>query len=467
MTGLQRHVVVGAADDAYEREADRVADAVVAGSVAPAPRAIQRLSEQPKGSAGHMPASVGQALSGTGHALEPSLRVEMERHFGHEFSKVRVHADAAADRSARDLAAHAWTLGNDIVFGAGRFAPQTSEGRRLLAHELTHVVQQSQGSRGPQHLQRGGSGPTAKPHHCGGWTCVARGDCNNTDDMKAPNSAPSTSWTLTANLDLDVLKATEILTPSDVGHAFVEFTESNGNRYTYGHYREKLQVPTEFKPEVPGCMAHPDQTHASCIDMRIPYVLTQAEYGKALAFAQKWCFAQPAYNMLTANCATFVEAAVREAGKTLPSPRGTVAAGKFHADNPNTVFEAYISPSDDTAWRGRVTGDFTGFYDYAGGKSISFLSFRLKTNETHTVGGTYTYTGSSGDKIKGTLEGQLIFDVDSATKAVTATVRFDWHEPSGSGKGVWTVSTSGALKGTWGRGSADSGVGTWELSKKP
>lgn len=52
-------------------------------------------------------------------------------------------------------------------------------------------------------------------------------------------------------------------------------------------------------------------------------------------------------------------------------------------------------------------------------------------------------------------------------KAVTARVSFDWHEPSGSGKGVWTVSTAGALKGTWGRGSADSGVGKWELSKKP
>jgi len=67
----------------------------------------------------------------------------MGQRFGHDFSQVRVHTGTAAEQSARDVNAHAYTVGHNIVFGSGRFAPGTHDGRRLLAHELTHVVQQS------------------------------------------------------------------------------------------------------------------------------------------------------------------------------------------------------------------------------------------------------------------------------------------------------------------------------------
>ena len=89
------------------------------------------------------PASVDQALASPGRPLEPALRQDMEQRFGYDFSAVRVHSGAAAEQSARDVNANAYTVGHNIVFGAGRFAPGTHEGRRLLAHELTHVVQQS------------------------------------------------------------------------------------------------------------------------------------------------------------------------------------------------------------------------------------------------------------------------------------------------------------------------------------
>lgn len=71
----------------------------------------------------------------------------MEQHFGYDFSPVRVHADAAAEQSARDVDAHAYTVGHDVVFGAGQFSPETQAGRRMIAHELTHVVQQGGGVR--------------------------------------------------------------------------------------------------------------------------------------------------------------------------------------------------------------------------------------------------------------------------------------------------------------------------------
>ncbi|UUZ68711.1 DUF4157 domain-containing protein [Polaromonas sp. P2-4] len=67
----------------------------------------------------------------------------MEQRFGHDFSRVRVHTGGVAEQSTREVNANAYTVGHNVVFGAGQFSPGTNYGRRLLAHELTHVVQQS------------------------------------------------------------------------------------------------------------------------------------------------------------------------------------------------------------------------------------------------------------------------------------------------------------------------------------
>lgn len=123
-------------------------------------QAVQRLSQALPESAHEQirpidtaPASVDQALAGAGRPLPAGLRQDMEQRLGHDFSHVRVHGGAMAEQSARDVNAHAYTVGHHIVFGAGRFAPQTHEGRRLIAHELAHVVQQSR-SPSPGVVQR-------------------------------------------------------------------------------------------------------------------------------------------------------------------------------------------------------------------------------------------------------------------------------------------------------------------------
>lgn len=143
---LQARLRVNDAADRYEREADRVADHVLAGHASPptdrtAPR-IQRLSEREDAQAGEAPPSVERALASPGVPLEPALRSDMERRFGHDFSRVRIHAGPLAEQSARDVDAYAYTVGPRVVFGEGQFAPDTPAGRHLLAHELTHVVQQ-------------------------------------------------------------------------------------------------------------------------------------------------------------------------------------------------------------------------------------------------------------------------------------------------------------------------------------
>lgn len=165
----QSNLQIGPPDDRYEREADAVADRVMrmanpgTGSITPAISALQRLcasceadddgplvqakpdapAASPQDHGPTAPPSVQDALNATGLALAPETRAYFEPRFGRDFSAVRVHTDALAAQSARAVQAQAYTVGHDIMFSAGRFAPGTPEGRRLLAHELTHVVQQS------------------------------------------------------------------------------------------------------------------------------------------------------------------------------------------------------------------------------------------------------------------------------------------------------------------------------------
>lgn len=149
--GLQTKLKVNEPGDIYEQEADRIADHVMSisahSTVSGPPLRIQRFTGQPTGQMDTAPASLDQALASPGRPMEPDLRQDMEQRFGHDFSRVRVHSDSVAEQSAEDVNAHAYTVGHNIVFGAGRFVPGTHLGRRLLAHELSHVVQQGGGGR--------------------------------------------------------------------------------------------------------------------------------------------------------------------------------------------------------------------------------------------------------------------------------------------------------------------------------
>ena len=145
-SGLQTRLKVSTPGDIYEHEADRVANSVLrkpeSSLVSQASPRIQRLTDHASARTNAAPVSVSAALASSASPLNPALRRDMEQRFGHDFSRVRVHTDSVAGQSADDVNALAYTVGRNIAFGAGRFAPETQEGRRLLAHELTHVVQQ-------------------------------------------------------------------------------------------------------------------------------------------------------------------------------------------------------------------------------------------------------------------------------------------------------------------------------------
>ena len=110
-----------------------------------------------------VPPIVHDVLHSQGQPLEATTRGFMEHRFGHDFSRVRVHDDSRAAASARAINARAYSAGSQIVFGEGQYAPGMSNGRRLLAHELAHVVQQ--GSSSPQRLMRAPADPAEKAHY--------------------------------------------------------------------------------------------------------------------------------------------------------------------------------------------------------------------------------------------------------------------------------------------------------------
>ncbi len=81
-------------------------------------------------------------ISGTGKNLDDNTQGNVENRFGYDFGNVKIHNGSLAAKSATSVNAHAYTSGNQIVFNEGKYNPSTHEGKKLLAHELTHVVQQ-------------------------------------------------------------------------------------------------------------------------------------------------------------------------------------------------------------------------------------------------------------------------------------------------------------------------------------
>lgn len=161
---LQAKLAVGAADDSYEREADRIA-AMVVQSSGPAAARIQRRSSP---LASVITSIIEQRVDGGPDSVEPGIapdiergverartsgqqlpgdfRARMEQAFGADFSRVRVHADSQADGLNRSLESRAFTNGQDMFFKSGEYNPANRRGQELIAHELTHVVQQNGGA---------------------------------------------------------------------------------------------------------------------------------------------------------------------------------------------------------------------------------------------------------------------------------------------------------------------------------
>gem|GEM_PF-1927347 len=164
---FQPKLSINQPNDAYEQEADAMADKVMCNTAAvsatgffqpavvshfiPLQRKCAHCEEEEKiqkkdaGGVTGAPATVEQAIHSGGQPLDLDTRAFMEGRFGYDFSGVKIHNDALAHQSAAAVNALAYTHERDIVFAAGQYQPENKKGKQLLAHELTHTLQQSSG----------------------------------------------------------------------------------------------------------------------------------------------------------------------------------------------------------------------------------------------------------------------------------------------------------------------------------
>ncbi len=177
-TGIQAKLRVNPPNDVYEQEADRVADVVTRGVMSQTQRQAEEeeeeaqaksiLQRQEEEELEAMPKPVGSEQwvvsddvearinneRGGGQPLNESVRESLELQFDRDFSNVRVHTDAEAQELSQELGATAFTTGRDIFFREGTYQPESESGKWLLAHELTHVVQQNEAGVRRQKLDR-------------------------------------------------------------------------------------------------------------------------------------------------------------------------------------------------------------------------------------------------------------------------------------------------------------------------
>jgi hypothetical protein len=207
---VQAKLTVSEPGDPMEDEADAMADRVMQMGAVTGTRgaAIQRVAHcaggdvcecgkcQRKASGDahevDIDAGVGTVVARGGRGLGEETRAFMEPRFGHDFSQVRVHTDAQAAESARAMRARAYTVGRDIVFANGAYDPRSADGQRLLAHELTHVVQQEHA---PRLSDESAVAADASPSLTSSALTVAREPDAPTAPAAPPVAAPGTPAT--------------------------------------------------------------------------------------------------------------------------------------------------------------------------------------------------------------------------------------------------------------------------------
>jgi len=339
--GLQTKLMVNEPGDIYEREADRIADQMMAApahhAVNGAPPRIQRFAGQTTTA----PASVDRVLASSGRPLEPALRQEMGQRFGHDFSRVRVHSDAEAEQSARDVNAHAYTVGHNIVFGAGQFAPGTHDGRRLIAHELTHVVQQSgsHGIRIGQGDERYGRSPIAiQMQHDKDLTPADKTRVATRDPV--PLLETPAKLHLFVDIDVKELGFSD-LKRGNVGHTWVSLEYKDPMKVpatihsahkpylqTGGKYSDPMGFwpatnediyysVNPLKPLVKGWMRHPDREHEGKEKATETWDITEPAVEMVIKYAESKRSAL--YSVYDYNCTTFAKEAIEASGKSTPS----------------------------------------------------------------------------------------------------------------------------------------------------
>ncbi|TCV86754.1 eCIS core domain-containing protein [Sulfurirhabdus autotrophica] len=494
-SGMQRKLTIGSSNDPLELEADRVADKVMAApshaNISVAPLRIQRYAGPAAGDAGTAPASVDRALANPGRPLEPALQQDMGRRFGHDFSQVRVHSSTDAEQSTRDVNAKAYTVGNNIVFGAGQFVPGTQEGRRLIAHELTHVVQQSAN---PALLQRAENDTVPG--------CAVLTDTQSDVDTKVNAtlaSARATARVPPAGLSVAQGVVTALATNTQPGRSAIEVWAStlptakasqpaqSATKYAGVTYR--LWSQTSFPilnptMKINGICVGSDKL-GHFFQQGMTYLTTQASSGRAAAEEESERSEGGGYGLFSTGVFSNADQeANRQGGRfyseLIATPTMSFSIARYissrwsEVENPNFYEESV----GHQVWANTLSGYWTGqSLDTSVAPAKSFNEVwmgELNATTTGAVTGRFSVGGRNLGNIRNGVIGYNTTTVKGENPVLGNTslspisgihISFDWTLDSNSGKGFLDSRGERNLVGRWGRGTSDTDRGAWDIRR--
>lgn len=528
---VQPRLTVNRPNDPYEREADAMADSIMnlpmPGHIplfAPTPAApsVQRKCAQCEGkerkeeegtvmreaessSSAPVTTSLAAGLSNTkgrGASLPGNTRQFMESAFSVDFSKVRVHADGAAADMSRDIHAKAFTHGSDIYFNNGQYNPHTLQGRHLLAHELTHVVQQG-GSGSAGLIQRA----ETDDRSCAGLTDIKTIINTEANSQISSARAAAGSPIVTSRLLRGVNNRLGNGAISPIEH-FIEALPATqrrlppnslaGTKYSgAGSANSFYHLQTIGAAHVVGSNA---LVNGICVGadklghfFNEGFTYFTVAHSPGLTAAD----AEATGGFLEINMQ-----GLRTTGVFSNADRAANRAGlQFYEDldaNPSgltfdianyitTQWNEQVNPSfyeasvGGVVWSNLLTGRWTGPFTSAGGTSTPINSIvNLTVTPAGVVTGTYTWPAGAATPNTGTITGTVTQRTtsvtgadprtspptpDSATAVSGITINFAWAEGTARGKGVLNSVDEQTLSGTWGIGASTTSGGTWQLAR--
>lgn len=442
------------------------------------------------------------SAKGMGSPLSESVRQELGSKMGADFSGVRIHTGGDAIQLNRDLAAHAFTHGKDIYFNAGKYRPETVEGRRLLAHELTHVIQQG-GDSGAGVVQRA----EVDDRSCAGLTDIESDiDTQVNSEISAARTAAGSPIAVPAFLRdvenrlgggavspiekfIEALPATKRKLPSNslagtkyagvdavnrfyrlqtLGLAHVVGSSAKIHNICVGadklgHFFEEGFIYFQIV-SIPGMKTDDAKSAGRALEIGIQGLGATGVYSNADQAAN--LAGLQFYKDLEANPSGFrfsVKNYITDKWNEQSNP-------SFYSSNEGSVI-----------WSNLLTGTWDGSFTSGGG---SGAPINAKVDLSATAAGAVTGANEwpagaatpNKEKIKNGVITQQTTAVSgtfpgdpsvSDTPVSGVSIEFDWEATSASGKGKWKSVDEQTLEGTWGIGSSRTNGGVWKLKKRP
>jgi hypothetical protein len=540
---LQTKLTVNQPGDTYEQEADRIADTVMrmpepgaaaspalSGAVPSVQRACScggscdkcqggqsddehgRVQMKPAGAgvSGHAavpsvaPPMVHEVLRSPGQPLDSVTRNFTEPRFGADFAHVRVHTGLDAAESAREIGARAYTVGGHIVFGEGEYAPASNVGRRLLTHELAHVVQQD-GGRTDGIVQR----REVDDRSCAGLTDIksdVNAEVNN--EIGAARAQVAAHSPSGSPIDVKALanevhkrlgegaispieNVVEALPASKRNSPAADLT---GTKYSGTFLSHFGHLAVASSANVNGvCIGADKLGHFFDVGFRYWAALglgatpTDIEsIGRGLEMTGQGLGVSGVYSNadLEANRKGFQFYKDLEA-----NPSGLTFAIENYITN---QWNEQVNPSfyaskfqgmvefGAVVWSNLLTGRWRGTITYSGTSTVDIQFDLTATNSS--VNGTYEWPAGDAHPNKGKIIGGTITQVTTTVSGLTipptggptpasdtavsgVKIQFDWERGTSSGKGEWNSVNEQTLDGTWGYGASRTDGGVLKLKK--